>query len=46
MKSLDDIIGSQALEGTGTASREVAMDRGPLDMKPVEISKPRSLASD
>ena len=41
MSLLDDIIGSQALEGTGTASREVAMDRGPLDMKPVEISKPR-----
>ena len=41
MSLLDDIIGSQALEGTGTASREVAMTTGPLDMKPVEISKPR-----
>ena len=38
---LDDIIGSQALEGTETASLEVAMTTGPLDMKPVEISKPR-----
>ena len=39
---LDDIIGSQALEGTGTpAAREVAMTDGPLDMKTVEISKPR-----
>ena len=42
MSLLDDIIGSQALEGTGTpASREVAMTSGPLDMKTVEISKPR-----
>jgi hypothetical protein len=41
MSLLDDIIGSQALEGTGTASRDVAMDMGPLDMKKVEISKPR-----
>ena len=41
MSLLDDIIGSQALEGTGTTSRDIAMDRGPLDMKSVEISKPR-----
>ena len=41
MSLLDDIIGSQALEGTGTVSRDVAMDMGPLDMKKVEISKPR-----
>ncbi len=41
MSLLDDIIGSQALEGTGTASLEVAMDTRPLDMKSVEISKPR-----
>ena len=40
---LDDIIGSQVLEGTGleTASREVAMSTKSLDMKSVEISKPR-----
>ena len=38
MSLLDDIIGSQALEGTGTASLEVAMDMAPLDMKTVEIS--------
>ena len=38
---LDDIIGSQALEETGTASLDVAMDMAPLDMKKVEISKPR-----
>ena len=41
MSLLDDIIGSQALEGTGTASLDVAMDMAPLDMKTVEISKPR-----
>jgi len=41
MSLLDDIIGSQALEGTGTTSLDVAMDMAPLDMKTVEISKPR-----
>ena len=43
MSLLDDIIGSKALEGTGleTAGRDVAMTAGPLDMKSVEISKPR-----
>ena len=34
MSLLDDIIGSQALEGTVTASeREVAMNAGPVNMK-------------
>ena len=42
MSLLDDIIGSQALEGTGTASREVAIGYGTFGYEdPVEISKPR-----